>query len=425
MIRSAGNPTPERMMKKTLPILLAVLLGHVFLVSAIFLQPGCQTVAPRGEESVVDIADPEAEGPVLPDQSFNDGLGPGPESPEERYEPTRPEGWAETAGPGESAPAPDDGMQGPPLVEGLSGFNAADEAFVEETVVETSPTAGYETYTVQRGDSLWGISQEFGVPFPTLLEANGMSRDTRLQVGQEILVPQGYGEEVVEETVAETVPAAREDTSLYTVQRGDTLSGIAQRAGTTVSRLRSLNNLSGDVIRVGEELLVPGEVAPARSGSSPRPSARSRSGTPPSGLTGEHEVARGETAGEIAARYGMSVNELLEANGIANPRRLQVGTVLFVRERAGGGRGTGADAPVQREETVVVESVEEPAPAPVPAEPVRPAPDEPTAPRVSPPVTPVDPEPIEDEETFGDEIFDDFGNVEEVPVERRDSGGGS
>jgi LysM repeat protein len=415
------------MMKKTFPILFAVLLGHVFLVSAIFLQPGCQTVAPRGEESVVDIADPEARGSAVPDASFNEGFGPGQGTPEERYEPTRPEGAGMASSvPMESMPAPEDSMQGPPLVEGISGFNAADEAFVEETVVETSPTTGYETYTVQRGDSLWGLSQEFGVPFPTLLEANGMTRDTRLQLGQEILVPQGYGDEVVTETVTETATAPDDDTSLYTVQRGDTLSGIAQRTGTTVSRLRSLNNLSGDRIRVGQELRVPGEGVSARAGSSPRPSARSRPAPPPADLTGEHEVARGETAGEIAARYGMSVNDLLEANGIADPRRLQVGTVLLVRERSAAGSTATADAPAPREETVVVESVTEPAPAPSPepAEPVRPTPDEPTAPRVSPPITPVDPEPIDDQDTFGDEIFDDFGNVEEVPVERRDSGAG-
>ncbi len=51
--------------------------------------------------------------------------------------------------------------------------------------------------------------------------------------------------------------AANRDSQKYIVARGDTLGGIASRYSVSLSRLRSANNISGDVIHVGRELVIP------------------------------------------------------------------------------------------------------------------------------------------------------------------------
>src|SRR5690606_16028797 len=60
------------------------------------------------------------------------------------------------------------------------------------------------------------------------------------------------------------IPASGSTTLIHKVQRGDTLSGIAQQHGTTVRSIKALNNLSSDTIHVGQELVIE-----AKSGSAP------------------------------------------------------------------------------------------------------------------------------------------------------------
>jgi LysM repeat protein len=127
---------------------------------------------------------------------------------------------------------------------------------------------------------------------------------------------------------ANTPVRARE----YTVRRGDTLSLIARRNGTTVEQLRAANALRGDLINVGQTLRIPGTPAPAQArqvAASNQPAAAQAVAAQAVAATTEitHKVRRGETLWRIASRYGTSVSELRAANGLANDL-LQVGQVL-------------------------------------------------------------------------------------------------
>ncbi|MDP9068727.1 MAG: LysM peptidoglycan-binding domain-containing protein [Actinomycetota bacterium] len=109
----------------------------------------------------------------------------------------------------------------------------------------------------------------------------------------------------------------------YTVRRGDTLSEIAARHGTSVARLARMNDLSdADLIVAGQRLRVPG-----RGGGG-------------GGAARRHTVRSGETLSEIAARYGTSAARLARANDIKNPNLIVVGQRL--RIPAGGSSGGGA-----------------------------------------------------------------------------------
>ena len=102
-----------------------------------------------------------------------------------------------------------------------------------------------------------------------------------------------------------TVSTAPERPAVHRVQRGEHLSMIARQYGLSLDQLRALNNLTTDTIRPGQRLRVAGE-APARAA---RPAAPSRPST--------HRVQSGENLTQIARRYGVSIRDLREWNGIS------------------------------------------------------------------------------------------------------------
>jgi LysM repeat protein len=97
-------------------------------------------------------------------------------------------------------------------------------------------------YKVQRGDSLSLIAQRSGISTSELKSLNGL-RSNVIRVGQELTLPS---------LVAFSTPAIE-----HTTKRGETLSGIAQRYGVSLSSIRSENNLHRDSIQVGQVLKIP------------------------------------------------------------------------------------------------------------------------------------------------------------------------
>lgn len=103
------------------------------------------------------------------------------------------------------------------------------------------------TYTVKSGDTLSGIAELTGQSVSELAQKNGISDINHLSVGQ----------------VIETDDTSENGT--YTVKSGDTLSGIAEKYGTTVDRLMQLNHLSSDFLVVGEQIATVGSQEPAQT----------------------------------------------------------------------------------------------------------------------------------------------------------------
>ena len=141
----------------------------------------------------------------------------------------------------------------------------------------------------------------------------------------------GRGVAVGAATVVLSAPAAAAAGNGYTVRPGDTLSGIAARLGTSVSKLAHLNRLKDpNRIVAGTTLRTGG----TRSSSS--------------GGGGTYLVRTGDTLSSIANRLGTSVAALARDNNIANPNLIVAGTRLRVGGGGGGSVTTGAPAPVVR-----------------------------------------------------------------------------
>lgn len=101
------------------------------------------------------------------------------------------------------------------------------------------------THRVRSGESLYTIGKRYGVSVDRLKAANGLRRNT-IRVGQELVIP-----------ARSSGGAAASEGKVHRVRSGDTLSEIARRYGTTVSRLRSANGLTSNRLRIGQELKIP------------------------------------------------------------------------------------------------------------------------------------------------------------------------
>ncbi|HEX9117328.1 MAG TPA: LysM peptidoglycan-binding domain-containing protein [Anaerolineae bacterium] len=186
---------------------------------------------------------------------------------------------------------------------------------------------GYGRYTVQAGDTLNSIAQQFGMTLQDLQAANNIADATALQIGQ-VLKVKGTAPATGGQT-AGTQPAATDSgtagstaggsgqTTTYIVQRGDMLSRIAARYGVTVQYLVNLNGLANaDAIYTGQKLIVPATAPQGAAGGT-------QSGR-------QYTVQRGDTLTTIAARFGVTRQALMNANGITNPDLIRTGQVLQI-----------------------------------------------------------------------------------------------
>lgn len=113
-----------------------------------------------------------------------------------------------------------------------------------QTYAQPSVQSGDTTYIVQSGDTLSGIAARYGTTYQHLAVINGISNPDIIHVGDRIVIDG-------------VVSTQSSDDEYYTVQLGDTLSGIAERYGTSYQYLAYINGISdpnkiyaGDTIRV-------------------------------------------------------------------------------------------------------------------------------------------------------------------------------
>ncbi len=96
-------------------------------------------------------------------------------------------------------------------------------------------------YVVQSGDTLWSISRRFGVSVQDIKTANNLTSDI-LTIGANLIIPTGT--------------VSNNNIIVYTVQMGDSLWALAREYDTTVDDIKQLNNLTSDVLSIGQEIQI-------------------------------------------------------------------------------------------------------------------------------------------------------------------------
>lgn len=155
----------------------------------------------------------------------------------------------------------------------------------------SAQAAEWETHKVKRGENLTALARRHNTSVENLRQWNNLSSD-RILIGQVLKVRQKASDDAV-----------------HVVVRGDNLSEIAQKYGTTVERLKEINDLSRDRIFIGQKL---------------RLRAAERT---------VHIVERGDALWEIARAYGISVAKLKRLNNLKSDR-IFIGQELRLGEAA-------------------------------------------------------------------------------------------
>lgn len=172
-------------------------------------------------------------------------------------------------------------------------------------------------YIVQAGDSLTRIAARLGVTVDAIVQANGLTNPDAIWVGQELVIPGG--------STSSSPPADAGGT--YVVRWGDTLSGIALRAGVSLWALLQANGLtSSQLIYVGQKLVIPGLAS-----ATPAPSDTQ---------VDSYVVRPGDSLSRIAQRFGISTFTLARLNNITNSSLIFAGQVLRISDASSGSDAT-------------------------------------------------------------------------------------
>lgn len=104
-------------------------------------------------------------------------------------------------------------------------------------------------------------------------------------------------------------------TTSYTIKAGDTFYRLAQRFNTTVAAMISANpTVNPDQLRIGQVICLPAR-QPA---------------FPPCPEGNYYTIQAGDSLFAIARRFNVSLDDLLEANPLVDPNRLQIGQIICI-----------------------------------------------------------------------------------------------
>ncbi len=159
-----------------------------------------------------------------------------------------------------------------------------------------------QKYIVKKGDTLYGISNQFGVSVTELAELNGI-KGSNLNVGEVLTIPNNLGDNP-------------NNMFMYTVKQGDTLYGISRKYNTTVQEIVDLNYLKSNILEPGmiiripeiytkeEELYLPNYI--------------------------NYVVKQGDTLYSISKKYDISPELIIKDNGLES-NTLKVGQLIRIR----------------------------------------------------------------------------------------------
>ena len=145
-----------------------------------------------------------------------------------------------------------------------------------------APEAAPQEYVIQSGDSLSVVAHRHGMKTSELAAINGITDLNRVRVGQKIVIPApgaaGHAALPAKKPVKTPAPTALTG-SEYVVQPGDYLGRIAQKFGVRTAAIREANNLTSDVLRPGQKLVLP--AGAAKKGEVDKPKAPDATPEPP------------------------------------------------------------------------------------------------------------------------------------------------
>lgn len=126
---------------------------------------------------------------------------------------------------------------------------------ITEDQISTEPSPIY--HKVRSGETLSKIARKYGTTVKNVKRWSGIKSD-KLRIGQRLIVGWNNGVPAITSSKKSTKSSSQAtQTTYHKVRKGETLSTIARKYGTSVKQLKRANNLSGDNINVGQRLVIP------------------------------------------------------------------------------------------------------------------------------------------------------------------------
>ncbi len=161
-----------------------------------------------------------------------------------------------------SAPAPTNDLSAPTAPTNTPVVTTPTPATPATPVTPVTPVTAPGTaqeYTLVKGDTYSSISKKFGVSVKALETANPTMPATKLMPGKKIEIPAPTV--AASTTTGTTATLSPDNSDLYVVKSGDSLTSIAHNHGTTVKALMAENSLKTTKIRVGDKLHLPAKTS--------------------------------------------------------------------------------------------------------------------------------------------------------------------
>lgn len=208
-------------------------------------------------------------------------------------------------------------------------------AVVAAAATTKTQAAAPTTYTVKAGDTVSSIAGRYGLATASILALNGLGWKSLIFPGQVLKLTSGA---VAPSTAPTPAPATG---GRYTIQKGDTISRIAARFGVTTQAVLTANGLSwSSIIYPGQTIAIPGAALAAENVSSVTPAPGvDESGDPPSTpvvstpapvIQSSYLIKSGDTISSIAKKFGVSIQAILNANGLGLSSIIFAGRTLTI-----------------------------------------------------------------------------------------------
>ena len=162
------------------------------------------------------------------------------------------------------------------------------------------------TYKVQKGDTLYSISQKFNTTVDEIKRLNNISSNN-IYINQELYIPSTNTLPSTPLPIPPINDDENEEYSEYIVQKGDSLWKISRDYNISVKDLIELNNLTTTTLQIGDKLLVPIQTNNEKT----------------------YIVKRGDTLWSIAKENNITVNELKEKNNLTT-NLLSIGQTIII-----------------------------------------------------------------------------------------------
>ncbi len=186
------------------------------------------------------------------------------------------------------------------------------------------------TYIVQRGDTLYGISKKYNTSVQSIKELNNLKSD-KLDIGQKLFLSENNDTNPIE-------------CITYIVKKGDTLYSIAKKYNTTVDSIKRFNNMKNSLIDVGDRIIIPCN--------------ETQDYVPGSYVS--YIVQKGDSLYSIANKFGTTVDKIRKDNDLSSST-INVGEVLIIDDKKGVSSVMecyGNDTSISKDKTYIVQKGE-------------------------------------------------------------------